>query len=367
MASDSVVCASCGARNRAKWEFCARCGESLQGATPQQAAAKPAKPATGSKAKPTIVPPRGRQSAGWLGLVVAILIGGVAVFLSRGFAFTPAKLPPIAVTGPSDPPTAAPQTASDAGRAYYAEGVRLAARGQHEEAVVQFEKAIAAAPQNALYHHALAESLEKLERPGPALSAHAEAARLDPSYTLRLARAQAKAGAPEDAEQSYKAVLQADPKNADAAGELAELLSGQDRLADAAPYYEIVVSQRPRDAYAAQSLAAALAARGETQRAVGIYRSYLQERPSDPLVRSRLAELLLGSGHVDEAIQTAREGLTANPGSPLNHRTLGSVLERAGRRKEAAPAYREYVRMAPNAPDAKQLQERADLLAQSPT
>ena len=38
---------------------------------------------------------------------------------------------------------------------------------------------------------------------------------------------------------------------------------------------------------------------------------------------------------------------------------VGSVLERSGRPAEAAAAYRAYARLAPNAPDAREIAARA--------
>jgi hypothetical protein len=47
---------------------------------------------------------------------------------------------------------------------------------------------------------------------------------------------------------------------------------------------------------------------------------------------------------------------------PVLRRTLGSLLERSARPAEAAAEYRAYARAAPNAPDAKELVNRATRL-----
>ena len=54
-----------------------------------------------------------------------------------------------------------------------------------------------------------------------------------------------------------------------------------------------------------------------------------------------------------------QEGLQLSPNTPLLERQMGSVLERSGRPAAAAAAYRNYTRLAPNAPDAKEIAARA--------
>jgi Flp pilus assembly protein TadD len=57
-----------------------------------------------------------------------------------------------------------------------------------------------------------------------------------------------------------------------------------------------------------------------------------------------------------------QDGIKAAPTTPHLQRQLGSVLERSGRRTEAAAAYRAYARLAPNAPDARAMSDRAAAL-----
>jgi predicted RNA polymerase sigma factor len=57
-----------------------------------------------------------------------------------------------------------------------------------------------------------------------------------------------------------------------------------------------------------------------------------------------------------------RAGLERKADAPLLQRALGSLLERTGHPAEAAAAYREYARLAPRAPDATQIRERASVL-----
>ena len=104
-ARPAVVCPDCGALNRPTWEFCARCNESLEGATP--AKVPPVAPSEGGRAGLSSAGASGRSwSRFWRFDAL-----GVAAWRQRGsapapgagdprlftFATRPAELPP----GPS--------------------------------------------------------------------------------------------------------------------------------------------------------------------------------------------------------------------------------------------------------------------------
>ena len=111
-----------------------------------------------------------------------------------------------------------------------------------------------------------------------------------------------------------------------------------------------------------QDLAHALEVSGDTAAAADQYRLILDRLPEAAVTRGLLAEVLFKQGRGDEGLALFREGLERQAGNPLLYRGLASLLERSGRDKEAIAAYREYARVAPNAPDAKALAERADAL-----
>ena len=95
-----------------------------------------------------------------------------------------------------------------------------------------------------------------------------------------------------------------------------------------------------------------------------LYRRVVAQAPGAAVTRGLLAEVYLRQQRNDEAVQVLKDGVTHDPSSPLMHRSLASVLDRTGRLREAVQEYREYARLAPNAGDAKQLQERATYLEQ---
>ena len=92
------------------------------------------------------------------------------------------------------------------------------------------------------------------------------------------------------------------------------------------------------------------------------YQKVLDLNPKATNSRGLLADLLFRENRKDEAIDLVRDGIAQNPQAPRLHRDLGSLLERSDRIPEAIAEYREYARLAPQSADAKQLEERAELL-----
>jgi cytochrome c-type biogenesis protein CcmH/NrfG len=68
--------------------------------------------------------------------------------------------------------------------------------------------------------------------------------------------------------QAYRDILKADPKNAKAAGELANRLYDAGRYADAVPYYRQALGVEPRNANVSTDLATALYYSGRTDEAL---------------------------------------------------------------------------------------------------
>ena len=107
MKAESVrICPACGTRNKPKWEYCVKCGESLQ----DVALGIPA--GDTAAAEPEVV-----QEAGpfpWVALVTSIVLLGGAVYFYKNYQGVEAKPDPGVWTAPTVPPsTAAAATPAD--------------------------------------------------------------------------------------------------------------------------------------------------------------------------------------------------------------------------------------------------------------
>lgn len=352
------TCSKCSARNKPEWEFCARCGESLEGAPATEGAAAPAAAAPPLRA---VHPP----TPGWSWTGAMMLIVGVAVawWTWRVGPETPPG--PALFTAPSLPPAAPPvaravqATALDAGREHLAQGDVTAA-------LPKLREAVAAAPESALAWLALAKALWVADDRAEAVAAFANAARFGPAeataYRLEYARALEADGQAEPARTEYERVLAVQADHPGALQGLGRLLTQAGRASDALPMLRRAASASPDDVRTATALGVAYERTGDQAAALGQYRSVVDRFPDAAYPRVLLSEALDRQGQRDEALRVVREALGRNPREPLLQRGLGVMLDKRGDSAGALAAYREYLRLRPDAPDASAVAARAATL-----
>jgi Flp pilus assembly protein TadD len=347
--ASAVICPACQTRNRPTWEYCARCGESLERVPVAE---------TGSHREAT---PARDLGALYLVLMVAVL-AVTSALACRDIAThpaPPAPSPGVFSFGGLAAPSPSPPPATQQGNADADAGRRLLAQGKAAEAIGPLEKAAAENPGNAEFQNLLGRAHWATGDREGALRSYADAARLDPAaYGVPYAQTLETVGRFDDAATQFEAVIAAQPTSAVAQEALGRLYVRRGDFARALPILEDT-AKRTRDPVVLQQLAYAADKTGNRERAIAAYRDVLSVEPRADVARGLLAENLLAAGQGDAAIAVLREGLQGTPEAPLLHRDLGSLLERTGRPTDAAVAYREYARLAPNAPDAAQMEARA--------
>ncbi len=368
MAAQVVICPACGARNKPTWEYCARCGETLQGET-IRVGAEEFFDETGDREEPTPSAAPGESSLpAWLVLSVGIVLLAANTVACLRFASEAPPTPPpdpgvFAALGggqPSAPPPA-PAVAGP-GAKEFAEGYRLLSQKRAADAIPLLTQAATAAPDKAEFQQALATAYWEKGSRAEALSFFQRAATLDPArYRSDYAHALDGAGRTEDAVREYESVLAQDAGNANVQESLGRLYARNGNFAAAAPLLEKAAALA-NDPVLLQDLAYALERSNDAAKATEVYRKVVALAPDAAVSRSRLAESLVVQGKADEALSVLKEGVTRAPQAPLLQRQLGSVLERSGNLSDAAKAYRQYIQLAPNAADAKELATRADNL-----
>jgi Flp pilus assembly protein TadD len=303
-------------------------------------------------------------------LVVSILAFGVLGFAAyRHVSTSPPPTGPnpemfTIGTQPAELPEAPPASAAP-GVNDFDSGRRLLNEGNPEGALADLSSAVAADPDNAWYRSYLANALWRTGSRDQALAEYAEAAQLDPRLRTQYARSLDIAGRTEEARREYEAVLAEAPTGGGAATiheDLGRMLFRAGEYTDAAPHLGEAVAARGDDPVLKQELAYSMDQAGDREGAAAAYQEVLRMAPQAVISRGLLAENLYQQGKKDEAMSVLEQGLEVTPDSPLLRRQLGSLLEREGRRTEAAAAYREYARLAPNAPDAPTIAERAETL-----
>lgn len=355
--ANARICPQCGTRNRPKWDFCAKCGESLQDVPLGE-------PVEAEAAEPTVVDEAGMPWASTLGTIVLV---GLAIATAWYFHEPPAPPSPgiftLATLPPSLPPPA-PLLAKQPGQEAYEKGRSLLIRGDPVGAARLFAEALSEAPDNHAYHHAHGVALWQSGAKAESIDEYNEALRLapdNPTYRINLAKALSSVGRTNEAIREFEAVAARTP-NVEALEEAGRLYAKSGDYTRAAEDFRRIAALRPDDAVVQQELASALEKSGQVEEASQIYGQILQANPNADVTRGLLAEIYFKRGQKDDAIALFRDGLARDAQAPLLHRGLGSLLERTGQLADAVAEYRAYARLAPNSADAKQLAERADRL-----
>jgi tetratricopeptide (TPR) repeat protein len=362
MKADSVrICPACGTRNKPKWEYCVKCGESLQDIP----LGIPADGATAAAEADTEVV----SEAGpfpWVALVASAVLIAAAIYFFRTYRGDEGRPDPGAWTAPTVPPTrpAAATYVPGAGEKDLQDGRNLLAQGDVTGALRVLAQAVADAPSDPTARYAYAQALWQAGDKDQALVHYREAARLSPktlTYRADLAKALAAGGRNAEAIDEFEAAVAIEPGPGSLQA-LATLYAAAGSPAKALDALRRAASVAPNSAVIQQDLAHALEKAGNTSQAIEAYQKVLDLNPKATNSRGLLADLLFRENRKDEAIDLVRDGIAQNPQAPRLHRDLASLLERSDRIPEAIAEYREYARLAPQSADAKQLEERAEFL-----
>jgi len=85
--------------------------------------------------------------------------------------------------------------------------------------------------------------------------------------------------------------------------------------------------------------------------------------PGNVYVLNNLGLVMRRLGRIDEATRAYTSAIQYNPGYALTYKNYGILLEQNGETRRAIDAYRRYSSLAPSAPDAGKVSQRADWLA----
>jgi tetratricopeptide (TPR) repeat protein len=212
-------------------------------------------------------------------------------------------------------------TDPDHADANYLLGVLLVQGGDHARAVESISRAIAAAPNQPLYHHFLGSAFQKLQRW-------------------------------DDAVASYRQALAIKPDYADAHNNLGNVLQQLGRLDDAVASYRQALAVKPDSAEAHNNLGFALQKLGRMDDAVASYRQALAIKPDYIQAHNNLGFALHKLERLDDAVASYRQVLAIEPDYAEAHNNLGNVVQKLGRLEDAAISYRKALAIKPDYAEA---------------
>ncbi len=203
----------------------------------------------------------------------------------------------------------------------------LQTRGANEEAILEFQRALAVKPDDAAAHTNLAVLLQSLGTGDPLIH--------------------------------YQQALRARPDYFNARYNFGNLLLGQEQVAEALIQLREAVRLQPNDAGAHNSLGAAFVMQGDVADAAEQFQKSLQLEPNNADTHSNYAAVLANQGNFSAAIQQYEEALRINPNSADNHNELGALLGRQRKIPEALAHFEQALKLNPNHAAAQENLQRA--------
>ena len=197
---------------------------------------------------------------------------------------------------------------------------------------------IAKNPQSWMAYNNIAISLLQKGQTDEAIAHYNKALELDPNYGeghYNLANALLRLDRTEEAIAHYEKALEIYPKNISARHNLASVLVQSGRAEEGMAHYRKSLELNPKNAAAHNNLGATLLRLGRVEEAATHYRAALALDPNNAQANYNLANTLVPQGRLDEAIRHYQRALRSNPRDAAAHDRLSKVLRQLGRFEEA--------------------------------
>jgi predicted O-linked N-acetylglucosamine transferase (SPINDLY family) len=155
------------------------------------------------------------------------------------------------------------------------------------------------------------------------------------------------------AEQIYRQVLQADPRNADAWHLLGVMYAQVNRHDAAVEHIRRAIEISPNQAVFHANLGAAYQKLRRTDEGIACFRRALELNPNYADAHSNLGVALLSRGEAAAAEASLRRSIALNPNYVEAHGNLGNALQALGRPAEALVSHQTAARLRPNYAEAQ--------------
>lgn len=219
------------------------------------------------------------------------------------------------------------------------------ASGRADEGAAALRAALAAVPDDGAAESGLTVALGRLllragqpEDAAAVLEGGPAALAGDREALLLAAEVQVERSDWDSAEALVLAVLEGDPRDADAAAWLAELSVRRGRAEEAAERAAAILAERPGTERALLVRAVALAELGRTAAAREAFSELVEERPGPAFHWANFGAFEAAAGNAPEAVRLYREAVDRDPASLTAYRGLLESAVRAGDAEQARRA-----------------------------
>lgn len=242
-----------------------------------------------------------------------------------------------------------------AGIAHNNLGTLLLERGQAEEAIAHFEKALALQPGTADIHSNLGGALLGQGRLDEAVLHFRQALDIQPDSAQahnNLGNAFSRQGRLDEAIVHSQKAAELQPALSSARYNLGGMLLQAGRADEGIAQLQRALELQPDLADAQMALGSALLARGQVNEAMAHLQKAAELQPGVAAKHYSLANGLLQQGRPGEAIACFQKALALQPGFAAAHNGLGNALAQKGRLEEAAARFDTALRLDPRLAEA---------------
>jgi type IV pilus biogenesis/stability protein PilW len=234
---------------------------------------------------------------------------------------------------------------------YYNLGNALLQKGQVDEAITQYQRALQIHPDYADAHHNLGTALIKEGKVDEAITQFQRALQIHPDdgeARYNLGNALLQKGQVDEAITQYQWALQIHPDNADAQNNLGVALRQKGKVDEEIAHYQMALQINPDNADAQNNLGVALLQKGEVDEAITQFQRALQINPDSAKACINLGDALRQKGQVDAAITQYQRALQIHPDNADAQNSLGSVLLQKGQVDEAIAHFQKALQIHPD-------------------
>jgi tetratricopeptide (TPR) repeat protein/uncharacterized membrane protein len=234
-------------------------------------------------------------------------------------------------------------------------GDALVNEGRLDEAMPQFQKAVAIYPGYCEAHNNIGNLLSQAGHYDAAIPQYEQALASNPRYAEAyngLGNALQQKGRLDEAIAQYQQSLALNPYYAAAYSNLGNALLQKNQVDDAIAVLQKALANNPNLSQSHYNLGWAYLHQGRVNDTIAQYRIALALDPDSPNILYNLGNLLLIKGQNDEAIALFQRAIELNPNYVQARNNLGAALMRKGQINAAVAQFEEAVRLDPNDAEA---------------
>ena len=234
--------------------------------------------------------------------------------------------------------------------AFYYLGAVANLRGQQDEALSRFDKAISLDSGKGLFWYGKAVVYQQRKLVAEAIESYRQAIAAQPDlFEARFNLAGLlREAQPNEAESHYLKLLESQPKHRDVLNQLGGLARRRGLMPDAIEYYRRALEVDPQFAEASNNLGIIFQDQNRLDESVEAFEQALSSRPDIPELHNNLGNVLKIKGQLEKAEACYREAIRLNPGYASPYRNLGLLLRGVGQIEPAISHLRQALSVSPD-------------------